>query len=176
MAITLNGTTNVITPTTAVQPTGSILQVVSTTKTDTFSESVNSGSFSAVVTGLTAVITPSATSSKILIQYAVAVSKNGIYMVLDRGGSTLTASTGAAASNRTRLTMAIQPSDNDYMTNLAGHFVDSPSSTSALTYGIKLRHSSGSAQSIYVNRSHNDTDDAVIGRGASVITVMEIAG
>ena len=98
-------------------------------------------------------------------------------MVLDRGGSTLTASTGAAASNRTRLTMAEYTGfNNDYMSNLAGHFVDSPSSTSALTYGIRLRHSSGSSQTIYVNRTDNDTDDAVIGRGASVITVMEIAG
>ena len=51
----------------AVSRSGGILQVVSTTKTDTFSASIAGGAFSSNVTGLEATITPRSTSSKILV-------------------------------------------------------------------------------------------------------------
>lgn len=47
-------------------PTGSVLQVVSTAKTDTFSTTSASGTF-ADITGLSVSITPSSASNKILI-------------------------------------------------------------------------------------------------------------
>ena len=46
---------------------GKIGQVVSTNKTDTFSESVSTEAMSNLVTGLTVDITPSASTSKILV-------------------------------------------------------------------------------------------------------------
>jgi len=61
-----------------------------------------------------------------------------------------------------------------YITIMTTNFLDSPSSTSQLTYGVKLGHTSGSAKTLYLNRSHDDPDDASYGRNASTITVMEV--
>ena len=52
-----------------LQQTGSILQVVSTTKTDTFSMAGYTGYTD--ITGLTVTITPTSSTSKILINYVV---------------------------------------------------------------------------------------------------------
>ena len=57
---------------------------------------------------------------------------------------------------------------------LSLNFLDTPSSTSQITYGVKIGHSSGSAKTLYVNRSDNDPDDLSYGRGTSTITVMEV--
>ena len=46
---------------------GKIGQIVSTNKTDTFSAGIATEAFSSIVTGLTVDITPSASSSKILV-------------------------------------------------------------------------------------------------------------
>ncbi len=54
------------------------------------------------------------------------------------------------------------------------NYLDSPSSTSALTYGVKIAHTSSSTKDVYVNRSHDNSDDASWGRNASTITVMEV--
>ena len=50
--------------------------------------------------------------------------------------------------------------------------LDSPSSTSALTYKVQARSKGGTW---YINRSVNDTDDVDIGRASSTLTLMEIA-
>ena len=82
MAVSINGTTNVITPTSAVQPTGSLLQVVSTVKKDTFSESVAANGDTAVI--MTATITPASTSNKILVWYSLSPNMYRNYMTLTR--------------------------------------------------------------------------------------------
>ena len=50
--------------------------------------------------------------------------------------------------------------------------LDSPSSTSALTYKVQVR---SAANTWYVNRTEADADDVDRGRASSSITVMEIA-
>ena len=53
--------------------------------------------------------------------------------------------------------------------------MDSPSSTSSLTYKVAM--SSESSGTAYVNRGkENDGDGAITGRFTSVITVQEVAG
>ena len=146
---------------------GKIGQVISTNKTDTFSESVNTEVFSGIATGLTVAITPSATSSKVLVIVHAAMGIDGGSTQIDLG---------AASSSRARLSKG--PMQNggagSYMMYATTNFLDSPSSTSELTYGIKIGHTSGSAKTMYLNRSHDDPDDASYGRNASTITVMEV--
>ena len=60
---------------------GAVLQVVSTAKTDTFSESVATGATSGDVTGLTASITPSSTSSNVLYGASDSWLKRNIYQI-----------------------------------------------------------------------------------------------
>jgi len=153
-----------------------ILQVVSTTKTDTFSASVAAGSFAAV-TGLTAVITPSSTSSKILIIASVtagsATAADGVSAKLT-GGNT-SAYVGATAGSRTPSASIGRASTIASTLNLS--YLDSPSSIASLTYGVSITftETGTSPLTVYCNRGGNDTNAAYTMSTASTITVMEIS-
>jgi len=151
----------------AVLPTGSILQVVSTTKIDTFSTS--STSFTDV-TGLSATITPTATSSKILVFYSVSAAHGTDAFVfpfnLVRDSTNIAQSTGGSTRNQTGLHV---DSDNFAIDTLSGNFLDSPATTSSTTYKMQCRVLGGTG---YVNRAGSNSNDGAV----STITVMEIAG
>jgi hypothetical protein len=149
-----------------------VLQVVSTTKTDTFSTA--STTF-VDVTGLTATITPSSTSSLILVTAFISgaydqTATTGYYR-LARGGSAICV--GDTAGSRSSTTANL--SQGGGLHALPTTFLDSPSSTSALSYTIQVRVNPGQAVTMYVNRGVVDTDTAVSQRTASTITVMEIS-
>ena len=55
-------------------------------------------------------------------------------------------------------------------------FLDSPSTTSAINYSIRLWNGGGGTNTMYVNRGGGDGDSADTGRTTSTITLMEIAG
>ena len=160
-------------------PTGSVLQVVSTLKTDTFSTS--SGTYVAI-TGLSATITPSSSSNRILVQFSVNYGGDlevwPGYKVSRDGGSTFLA-VGDAAGSRDRITFGdgftAGANANYEMRIGAFTFLDSPATTSALTYQVYTVGRPGTGSS-YVNRGGFDFNDSISGkRGASSITVMEIA-
>jgi len=155
---------------------GKIGQVVSTTKTDTFSQSVSSAGDSNIVTGLTVDITPSATSSKILIFVNVSIGVNGSHGVgfkLFRDSTQI--DLPGASSNRRQNSKGMQANGGtSYNENLSTNFLDSPSSTSEITYGIKINHTSSSSKGMTVCSSYDDSDDAKLGRQASTITAMEV--
>ena len=158
---------------------GKILQVVSTTKTDTFSATANQ---TVDITGLSVSITPSSTSSKILISYSITAGiteggySGGILLLRDSTQIYL----GDAASNRPRLANYISISNTgggtDYnMVNASGEHLDSPSSTSAITYKLQAKNLASSTGVFYIGRSKNDQDQSYIARTPSSITVMEVA-
>jgi phage/plasmid primase-like uncharacterized protein len=148
-----------------------ILQVVSTTKTDTFSASLAAGA-TADITGLTATITPSATSSLVLV---VASVGKGTYggIVLKRGATEIGIAT--AVSNRNALSAVNVGASNNYPTSQTMIFLDSPATTSATTYTVALHSAETTTQTAYCNRSDTDTDSGATSRTASTITVMEIS-
>lgn len=158
---------------------GKVLQVVSTTKQDTFSASIVSGTFTDV-TGLSVSIIPSSTSNKILIIChvvgAIDGDSNRQFIMIKRDGSQLLGASGTASGNRIS-TITIQGQASTY--GGATHFfnfLDSPSSTSSLTYQIAMSQGTGTTKTIYVNRGSDDDNQSYIGRASSTITVMEIAG
>jgi hypothetical protein len=153
---------------------GKLLQVVSTTKTDTFTSSSTSWTD---ITGLSATITPSSTSSKILISVTTSGSVNAggnIFFALARGGSQI--ALGDTSGSRTRCTTHWWVYDSVYYqhlsTSVTATNLDSPATTSAVTYSMQLIAQSGVTG--YVNRSANDSNSVTKGRGSSTITVMEI--
>jgi hypothetical protein len=158
--------------------TGKILQVVSTTKTDTFSASI-SGYGETALTGLTATITPSSTTSKVLVMVNVNGSTTtGDEPVLllrlfrdsteigsgDTGPGRPTVFTGALADGPTSGAMA----------NVSGQYVDSPASTSSLTYSVYLWNRYSTSHTYVVNRQANDSTSNHP-RTSSTITVMEVS-
>lgn len=148
-----------------------VLQVVSTTKTDAFTST--STSF-ADVTGLSLTITPSATSSKILVFGSLtgsndqAVAYMGARMMRD----TTPIMVGDTAGNRTSSFNIFVANAEDVET-IAGQVLDSPASTSALTYKWQVATIGGGT--CYVNRSKTDTNVNYNFRTASSITALEIS-
>lgn len=147
---------------------GKILQVVQATKTDT--ASVTGSSFSSV---FTASITPSSASSRVMVMAFLSIggaTSNYANLRLVKSGSVLLQ--GDAAGSRTRVTAMGNPGVAGAMNAITINYVDSPASTSALTYEIELAsHSTGA---VYLNRSGTDTDGATISRAASTLILMEV--
>ncbi len=156
---------------------GKIGQVVSTTKTDTFSQSVSSAGDSNIVTGLTVDITPSATSSKILIFVNVSIGVNGSHGIgfkLFRDSTQIDLADSSSNRRQNSKGMVGNYGGISYNVNLSTNHLDSPSSTSQITYGIKTNHTSSSSKGMTVNSSYDDSDDNKLGRQASTITAMEV--
>lgn len=160
---------------------GTYLQMVSTTKTDTFAAS-NSGW--TAITGLSLSITPSSSSSKVLlsfhINYDSTRSNSGGGFALARNGTIIDGSIGAAAGGRYRVSMDFGANANADQSGMHRSFMylDSPGTTSAITYQV-YQYQDTAAYTTYINRARYDdsggaqTDD---GRFASTITAIEISG
>jgi hypothetical protein len=165
-------TANLLTNRTA----GTVLQVVQATKTDSYSASVSSGGESGDVTGLSCSITPSNTSNKILVTFAVNVGCIANQFVGYQGyvnGSLV--AVGDASGSRKRTTAQSREIRSDDMVTIGMSFLHSPSSVSQQTYTIRLWHGSGGSQTLCVNRNFNDVDANYSGRGVSTITAQEIS-
>jgi hypothetical protein len=163
--------------TTTSPKAGNIIQVVSTTKTDTASASVSRTS-DWVGHGLSVSITPSSSSNKILIFGQVTVGSDindGISLSIFKAGSEIAGATGDAASSRQRQTAGAEMDYNFAVTTIPFHYLDTAGGTSSITYQPALNISNSGSYTIYLNRTSNDTDNASYIRTISVITAMEIA-
>jgi len=153
---------------------GKILQVVSTTVTDTPSITTSSGWVD--WSGLSVVITPSATSSKVLVTASVNISTNADSaqrLVRMISTSTPICIGDQVGSNRNRSTTGgnIHRGDHEMM-QYSVNYLDSPNTTSATTY--KMQGTDNNSDTFYLNRESADSDQADDSIGASTITVMEI--
>jgi hypothetical protein len=150
---------------------GHVVQVVSVTKTDTFT--TTSGTFTDVP-GLAATITPISASSKIviLLDYGTVDGSTSIIIIGDvtRGGTPI--GVGDAAGSRVQAGWSVLTEAALNPISVAYSFLDSPNTTSATTYQARIRRNQGT---IYVNRTNNDTDSSTFPRSVSTITLMEIA-
>ena len=157
--------------TNAWKPVGTILQVASTTKTDTFS--TTSTSF-ADITGLSLTITPSSTASKILLVAAVSGHQAGNETYIRFTGGNSTNYVGDAAGSRTRAGAVVNPANGARQVLSTISYLDSPSTVSAVTYKVQAMVISGGT--FYLNRSATDTDNNQYARTPTSFTVMEVAG
>ncbi len=160
-------------------PAGSVLQVVSTTKTDTTSFSSASTNTYVDITGMSVTITPTSATNKILVMYTVGVSNSAnatIHIRLYRGATSI--GQGNASGNRLGDSLIWRPNGAQYNYDigpLSSSFLDSPATTSATTYKLAATLGSSYNGTFYLNRSWDDIDFDYSGRTASTITVMEIA-
>jgi len=151
---------------TARLPTGTVLQVRSTTKTDSFT--TTSTSFTDI-TGLSVSITPTSATSNVFVTVTFAISgsssaalavfnlvRNSTNISQPSTSPTFTATTGGYLTNF------------DNILPVSFTFLDSPATTSATTYKVQTRLNGGT---MYFNR--RETTDCAF---TATITAMEIAG
>ena len=152
---------------------GKLGQVVSTTKTDTFTAATSTFTD---ITGMSVTITPTSATSKVLVvanlQGSNAFNIDSAALQLVRG-STLIAQ-GDAAGSRTQTTSSILGgTDGNLFSSNVVLFLDSPATTSATTYKLQGK-SNQAANTFTVNRAYTDSNGVVSNRTVSTITVLEI--
>jgi hypothetical protein len=139
----------------SAMPAGSVIQVVSLA--DTVQRSVATNVMSA--SGMLVTITPTSATSKIFVQFDTSVYRNAAgtgYLSIFRGGTNL-------AGSGNQLNMFSIP---DSYVPLSISFLDSPASTSELTYEVYYARSNSG--NIYINATNS-------GSTKGSLTVMEIA-
>ena len=158
-----------------------MLQVVETSyKT---AATINVTAFTA--TGVTASITPSSASNKILVMVKLDIgssnggNEEGARTRLYKDGSNLTGAMGTDSGSRegSFITHPGYSGDGSAFVTHFGQYLDSPSTTSATTYTIYMRgHDASGSYPVYLNRSNSDSDKVTTPRGTCVMTLMEVAG
>ena len=187
---------------------GKVLQVVQTvftgiaSQTNVTAQTTDYGGYGSAGlnwTDLDTTLTPSATSSKILVMINAqfATPANAVYGVyrLQRGinGATpsLSSSSGwmppTTGSQDKWLSGAMISTSkygdasghgNNTMPAYAWQYLDSPNTTDAVKYRVNtyLKSDIGGAGTIFLNRTVYPNNDYGTGRGVSTVTLMEIAG
>ena len=158
---------------------GKIGQVLQTVKTDTFSRN---GASWGDISGFGQDITPSATTSKVLVMVDIKIGADhgdsDYNFKIVRAGTDIYI--GDADGNKRRSSMGTgsygMPSntaDGQYrleQVNLI--FLDSPSTTSSINYKLQIINVGGRTN--YINRNHHNGNTNATPRTASSFTVMEV--
>ena len=154
---------------------GGIIQVKSVVKTDVFTST--STSF-VDITGMSVNITPTSSTSKILIiaQCSVVGEDAGTGIMLDRDGTEPLKANADGNKQRFTLFGAYANTGNEMQYNQpANHisFLDSPNTTSQVTY--KLKAKTRSSNTFYVNSTRYTDNNTNASLGTSTLTVMEVS-
>ena len=160
---------------------GKILQVQTTNVSTTSSQAITAYTH-AEITGVSVNITPSSTSSKILLQcswmgelsdaanynHVFSFKRNDTYLGSPVAGNRLVG-IGLAGRTFDSTDFNSTPNSSPFL-----QYIDTPATTSQLTY--KLNFVAGYTFTLYNNRTLSDTAVVSRERGMSMITAMEIAG
>lgn len=149
-----------------------IKQVVQTTKTDVYTSTATSAT---AVTGMAVTITPSSTSSKILLQCMImGEGINGVYFYIDDSSSPLLIG-DTGQSNQVRANFQIYRNAAESIGGIQPFmYLHSPSTTSAITY--RLMHLNPNSTTVVLNRTAYDANNTFYGRFASTMIAQEVAG
>lgn len=166
---------------TAAQPAGSIIQVVNASVTAIQTVSISTAWTD---TDVTAAITPSNASNKILVSMHVTGEGNASPAIFSyrltraiSGGATTAITAPTAGSRVSIMGIPASASDSNSVTMdsfTIPNYYDAPSTTSAVTYRMQIFYDG--AATFYLNRQVTDSDAAANRRGMSWVTLMEVAG
>ena len=160
---------------------GKVLQVLQNVKSD--AQSISGNTWTTV---LSQAITPAATSSKILVQFSINVSGSVRYSAVKLYRDSTQIGMGDADGSMARVSVGSMmnesaSSGSNVMFNSHFSFLDSPSSSSAVTYYVKAANTYtytgntyGPGSTTYINRMASSGDSDWSHAGASTLTVTEI--
>ena len=155
---------------------GQIIQTVTTVMHDPHTQSVGA----AAVWDLTHFpisIALSKASNLVLVTGFVSIGGQlSTHVGIRRAGSNVTSAIAINTGNKVAAHSGAGGGGNDSHAccSCPIHFVDQPNSTAMLRYYLQFAHTSGSTQTIYLNRSSNDGNGTERGRYVSVLTAQEI--
>jgi len=158
---------------------GKVLQVVSTDVTASATIVSSSTSTFADMTGVSATITPASTSSKIIVMSSCffGTGQASVHFRLVRDSTPIRIG-DAGGSNQIRSSIGIRGEGTIYayyQDSFSISTVDSPSTTSAITYKLQGTLGASYSGNIYLNMGNGDTNQDYTSRGATNITLIEIS-
>ena len=167
---------------------GGIVQVkMNSDTTTTGSVSCSSKTTHYDIPNLNVTITPTSSSSKILVNFSLtgegSHATHRISFRIKRavsGGSAGYIQGNASGSRIPCVTLANEPyhnenSDTTLEQSSFSNYLDSPSTTSAVTYTVQIRFHEDNSQTWYYNRTVPNSDGENCEIGISLITVMEVS-
>ena len=161
----------------ARMPTGSVIQFKETAVTSAISLPTATGQYHAVPS-VNVSITPSATTSKIFIMVKLELGHPPIgntSFQLMRDSTAVGIGDASSNAQRASFSMAQRTHSAYEVQQINHHFLDSPSTTSAITYSLRFWNNYSTSQ-MYLGRTHNSITTADDEMYPSIITAMEIAG
>lgn len=172
-----NGSTKATISSSGFSYPGGVLQVVQTVKTDTFSTTSTTDT---LLTGLTASITPSSSSNKIMVIVEIGASATfnndfATYFSLYRNSSVITGARGTqVGSSRKICSFGSRSATFNQFAAPSMNYLDSPATTSATTYQVYVATENASSGGSYINTSGSSSDSVSTPLTISTITLMEI--
>ena len=158
---------------------GSVLQVVQAVKTD---PQTISGTAYTAISGLAPVITPISASSKILIHVTVHWGESSdtfpAWNLLRNGSGFIYGDafgSGTQQNTFTQVQTQANVRDQYRQNNASFTYLDSPATTSPITYSLSVSPMRTLSKTVYINR-HETHNDANRSNTVSTIILQEIAG
>ena len=154
---------------------GGIIQIKQTVKTD-----ILTGTFSGTdyVDVMTVTITPTSSTSKIFIMTTLSHDIDGNHnaTVGQFRRNTTEIFQADASSSRTRCSFALSHRGVAYKLPVVhASFLDSPSTTSEITYRLSIKDGNGDGGNYFINRPVSSVTSATNVVGCSSLTVMEVS-
>jgi hypothetical protein len=174
-SLTVDSSNGITFPNSTVQASaGKILQVQQYQLTSTASTSTNS----MTDTGISLTITPTFSTSKFLLVFTgflgVGTASTTAAFNFVRNGTTIGVSTAASGSG-VNFGIASGGFNTSHGTNVTMQYLDSPATSSAITYKVQWMAQSG--QTFYLNKSpgsYNANGDTYAGSFTSALTIYEV--
>ena len=154
---------------------GKILQVKQTVKTDQFTSTAYDYTD---VTGMSVSITPASASNKILINFELQVggaANNYASFRLLRDSTHIGVSTVTDTDWRVATLGSLSHENSYQIENTGTSFLDSPNTTSAITYKLQVSSYSNRTMSLNYPWNTGNSSGSYRATGISTITVMEVA-
>lgn len=131
------------------------------------------------VPDLSATITPKSTSNKVLVTASLNCSGHGSYYTvairLYRDSTAIALGDTTGSRPTCWMSIGAQQWSNYHRQQATNTFLDSPSTTSAITYTLRVWDTRDSSN-VYINRSYYDHDSGASPVSLSSIMLQEIAG
>ena len=154
---------------------GGIIQV----KMGTLTSKFNTASSSMVDCGLSVTITPKFNTSKILVQVSLGSLSNNerykrAFMNIVRGSTNVIVGDAATGEEVTAAVCPRSADSNHSQIPVSFMVLDSPATTSAITYKVQISRGPDATGTVHLNSSPDG--DSNNGNTASTIVVMEVSG
>lgn len=152
---------------------GKVLQQVYSYTSTRASYSSPTNNVGTTITPVSTTITPTASDSKIMIQLMLTYECNHDNVLrLFRGTTEIGRNSASTARWSGFATIQYDPDNASTPNTHAYHFVDSPATTSAITYSVRCQSSHGGAATFYLNRSGESAgaDTREIGISGMILT------